>query len=81
MDSWQTLTPQQPRSHSSSSRHCHDRHWHHGHAATARSLAAHVRTAVRIDVGSAAVDSVTVTGAYSGTYVISTSCVDRHARS
>ena len=40
-----------------------------------------LRTAVRIDVGSAAVDSVTVTGAYSGTLVISTVCVDRHARS
>ena len=46
------------------------------------SIAAkHPRTAVRIDVGSAAVDNVTVTGAYSGTHVISTVCVDRHARS
>ena len=69
------------RSHSSLSRHRHDRDQHRGHAATPGSLAAHHRTSVRIDVGSAKVASLTVTGAHSGTLVISTVCVDRHARS
>ena len=35
-DSWQTMTPQWPGqgSRSTASRHCHDLHWHRGHAPT-----------------------------------------------
>ena len=82
MDSWQTMTPKWPGQGAT--------RLHRVTVMIVISIAAtlqrldlwrHLRTAVRIDVGSAAVDSVIVTGAYSGALVISTVCVDRHARS